>query len=311
MLFFSGEMFVLKILKILKELNNYEYGDIMGLFDRFKKNKAIENNNIKNVTVESNESSNNKIKPKWQHENPEVRLEAVKELDDQKILIDIAKNDLDEDVREEAVLKINDEAVLIDIAKNDEGFCVRKEAIYKITDESVIIDILKNDPRSDIRGVCIRNINDVSVLMDVARNDSYKDNRIAAAIKVGIKNIDDESILIDVAKDAYSWEDRLAAVKKIKDVNVLIDIANNDNTSDVRLEATRRVIEIEPMSVKKIDYEAGLIYIAQHDSYKISEVAKERLKDYQCYKCGKKFDYKPTGFCPDCGGRVGLSTENK
>ena len=39
----------------------------MGLFDKFRK-------------------------PKWQHEDWEVRSEAVKELDDQKILAEIAKN---------------------------------------------------------------------------------------------------------------------------------------------------------------------------------------------------------------------------
>lgn len=46
----------------------------MGLFDRFKK-------------------------PKWQHKNPNVRLEAIEELYDLRILDEMAENDSDEDVR--------------------------------------------------------------------------------------------------------------------------------------------------------------------------------------------------------------------
>lgn len=46
----------------------------MGLFDRFKK-------------------------PKWQHKNPNVRLKAIEELYDLRILEEMAKNDSDEDVR--------------------------------------------------------------------------------------------------------------------------------------------------------------------------------------------------------------------
>ena len=65
----------------------------MGLFDRFKT-------------------------PKWQHKDSKVRLEAVKELNDDDILVDIAKNDSDTDVRKTAISRISDEQFLFDIAKN-------------------------------------------------------------------------------------------------------------------------------------------------------------------------------------------------
>lgn len=55
----------------------------MGLFDRFSK-------------------------PKWQHEDHFVRREAVEKLDDEEILIQIAKNDDEWTVRSDAVEKITD-----------------------------------------------------------------------------------------------------------------------------------------------------------------------------------------------------------
>ena len=45
-------------------------------------------------------------KPKWQSKDWKKRLEAVKELDDQEILIDLAQNDPDKDVREAAVKRL-------------------------------------------------------------------------------------------------------------------------------------------------------------------------------------------------------------
>lgn len=45
-------------------------------------------------------------KPKWQSKDWKKRLEAVKELDDQEILIDLAQNDPDSDVRETAVKRL-------------------------------------------------------------------------------------------------------------------------------------------------------------------------------------------------------------
>jgi hypothetical protein len=65
----------------------------MGLFDKFKK-------------------------PKWKHEDAKVRLEAVNELDDEKILVRIAMDDSNVDVCCEAVKNISDESVLAGIARN-------------------------------------------------------------------------------------------------------------------------------------------------------------------------------------------------
>ncbi len=81
--------------------------------------------------------------PKYKHEDSKIRLESVEKLSDQKILLNIAKNDEDWSVRKAAVEKINDENFLIDIAKNDE-WAVSSKSIEKINNENFLIDISKN-----------------------------------------------------------------------------------------------------------------------------------------------------------------------
>ena len=71
-------------------------------------------------------------KPKWQSKDWKKRLEAVKELDDQEILIDLAQNDPDKDVREAAVKKVDDKAVLISISENDPDLDVREAAVKRL-----------------------------------------------------------------------------------------------------------------------------------------------------------------------------------
>jgi hypothetical protein len=71
-------------------------------------------------------------KPKWQSKYWKKRLEAVKELDDQEILIDLAQNDPDSDVRAAAVKKVNDKSVLISISENDPDLDVREAAVKRL-----------------------------------------------------------------------------------------------------------------------------------------------------------------------------------
>ena len=183
----------------------------MGLFDKFRK-------------------------PKWQHEDWEVRSEAVKELDDQKILAEIAKNDSDYTVRREAVKKISDQSALIDIAKNASDWEVRREAVKKITDESALIDIAKNDSDWEVRREAVKKITDESALIDIAKNDSKE-----YVCEEAVKKITDESALIDIAKNNSWGFARLEAVRKIRDESVLIDIAKNDSKEYVREEAVKKI----------------------------------------------------------------------
>ena len=71
--------------------------------------------------------------PKWQHEDPQKRLEWIEKANPEKhkhqeILIEIAKKEKVLEIQFEAVKKLTNPEILADIAKNDDKYSIRKFA---------------------------------------------------------------------------------------------------------------------------------------------------------------------------------------
>lgn len=60
------------------------------------------------------------LKPKWQHKDPKVRLEAVKNLNDEEKLEKVATADLDENIAIIAVERIRNDEILKNIVENSQ-----------------------------------------------------------------------------------------------------------------------------------------------------------------------------------------------
>lgn len=202
----------------------------MGLFDRFKT-------------------------PKWQHEDSDVRLEAVKELDDQEILIELAKSDNSKYVRREAVKKVTDQNALCDIAKCDDDKVVRKNAANRITEPNLLLELTKSrDSSIKFDAIykfidCLAEQDNQDELIKIARNDEnyamrdyatekitdqnalmelYKNHSSESVRKRALDNITDQKILLEL----YNENPRTEIIEKINDQEVLEDIAlNSDNYS--------------------------------------------------------------------------------
>ena len=56
--------------------------------------------------------------PKWQHKNPETRKQAVSELDDQAILLELVKTDPDSSVQAAALARISTPVVLDELIES-------------------------------------------------------------------------------------------------------------------------------------------------------------------------------------------------
>lgn len=111
----------------------------MGLFDFFK----------------SNQSKLTKI-AKNKDESTEMRCEAISKLENQSILIDLAKNDPDERIRFSAALKVKDVNVLKNIAKNDSSdaaLAALDGIAYSMIPnrESILADLALNASNSRVR----------------------------------------------------------------------------------------------------------------------------------------------------------------
>ncbi len=217
---------------------------------------------------------------KWGSEG----IYAVKSLEDQKLLADIAKNEGKEYLRTAAVKKLEDWEVLDYIAKNDEDNDVRLAAIEKVVikitkadnfiaavekleDQKLLADIAKNCKRVHVRRPAVEKLDPQKwqdLLAEIAKNDEDPLVCIAA-----VKKLNDQKVLAYVAKNDKKYFVRTAAVEKLNDQKLLTDIAKNDENEYVRQAA-----------VKKLNDQKLLSDIARNDENEdVRQAAVEKVKD--------------------------------
>lgn len=139
--------------------------------------------------------------PKWQNRNVRVRREAVTKLKDQKILIDIARNDSNWMVRDVAIDRINDESILIDIAENDKNADIRKKVIKRINNHDILENIAKEENNDSVYGDILKKLYNIDY--DVRKSKT-----------ADIEDIDDEITLLYILNSGGT-DKRLAASNKL------------------------------------------------------------------------------------------------
>ena len=231
------------------------------------------------------------FKPKLQHPNWRIRKAAIQKVTDQKVLIDVAKNDEDRFVREAAITQLTDQKVIVDIAKNDKTYSVRKAAIEKLTDKKSLADIAKNDTTYSVRNSAYKKMGKEDcqqALIDVVRNDKNKNVR-----KVAVEKITDQKVLVDIAKNDKAYSVHKAAIEKIIDQKVIVDIAKNDTTYSVRKAAIERLTDQKTLAdiakndedrffrkaaIKKVTDQKVLVDVAKNDEDRfVREAAIEKV----------------------------------
>lgn len=183
------------------------------------------------------------LKAKWQDDDPQVRKEAIKKLNDVKLLEKIVRNDESEDVRAAAIENIHVNSILMDIAKNDSSCKVRMAAVGNIDDEDeFLIEIAKSDDCIDVRRKAISRIG--------IRNGKYSKRYLR-------DRVDDKLVLAEIAKNPrFNEDDRESAFERIDDVSILEDIAKNALTFNLRKKAIFKI------GINKIDDEQIMADVA-------------------------------------------------
>ncbi len=113
-----------------------------------------------------------------------MRAAAVFSMTDQKLLAEIAKNDLYEKKRTSAFCKLVDQQLLADIAKNDRDWDIRREATRHLMNQEFLADLAKNDASTGVRGAATENLKDLNLLADIAKNDGAQQVRSNAVMKL-------------------------------------------------------------------------------------------------------------------------------
>ncbi|MEO8070020.1 MAG: hypothetical protein ABI652_01350, partial [Acidobacteriota bacterium] len=194
-----------------------------------------------------------KPQPRWKHQDPAVRLEAVKDLDDPGELAILAESDVDIRVRRAAIGRVPDPAVLGRVAAGDPDQDVRDRAADRLvamacrTDHEDVHATSSSSPsspsplsptESDANALqAVRAIADPRRLSTVARSDAAEAVRHDA-----LARIDDERALSSIARHARQEGTALAALARMGAASELLEVALNADHRDVALQAFDRVV---------------------------------------------------------------------
>jgi len=177
-------------------------------------------------TVELRENPN-----KLLHSNPQMRIEAVKHLENNDdLLLKLLNSEKNSAVKEEIVVKIKDINILKKIALKDKDENVRKKAISVIYDEIIMMEILSKEPIAELRKEALKKVTTQKYLIETAINDSDSNVRQEA-----IKKIIDQNALIEIASNEKEIVVRQEALNKIANKAIVNEILKKSNNKELNI----------------------------------------------------------------------------
>ena len=159
-------------------------------------------------------------------------------LDNQKVLIDVAKSSGNELLRRQAVRKITDEIILTDFAINDKNPYIRREAIQNpnLINIDVICEVIRSDFDEFNRIIAIYKIPNKESLLDIIYRESLN-HRLYEINKNANFSLDE--YFSEVLESEHDEYERRIAVNFIKDNDVLENIVLNESNEDIRADAIK------------------------------------------------------------------------
>lgn len=175
-----------------------------------------------------------KPQPRWKHADPVVRLEAVRELDDQVELAILAEGDPDPKVRRAAVDRVTDPAVLGRVTTSDSDSAIQDAA----ADRLLAMAVDENEPAAAV--VAARLVSDTRRLAIIAKGTASESVR-----EIALSRLSDERALGGVARHAKVEQTALAAAARLTDADELLDTVLNSDHKDVAMAAFDRVVNAD------------------------------------------------------------------
>ncbi len=154
-------------------------------------------------------------KPKHRSDNPEIRLQAVMQTDDQSLLAVMARTDSSPRVRRAAVDKIDLSEHLLAVALDGDHIDARIAAVEKIDSQETLAEIIKTRKNLQLMGACFGRITDREILKQIANSSEYN----MSARRMAIENFADESFLSEIHQD----QSEHARAKTPKEIDALIE----------------------------------------------------------------------------------------
>ena len=179
-----------------------------------------------------------KLRPqnKSTHPDPNVRIEAIHELDpaDLDALSAFAKDDADPRVRRVAVARMTDASVLADIVRNESDGGVRDHALAQLVEQAG-----KHDAATAMTAVAaLATLGRERELGTVAKSAGPDEARRAA-----IAAVRDEKILGSIARHAIEAGARLLAIERLSDRGELENVAMRGEHADAAVAAVDKLAD--------------------------------------------------------------------
>ncbi len=186
------------------------------------------------------------FKSRWKHPDEHVREEAVKKLDKDDIIEELAQHDPSPLVRAAAVAKLKNPELIKTIAQTqEEDFSVRKEAMQLLEDDhETLLQI-------------------AAYLLDLpsfkAVNGLYTNQEMLARIAIYAQDpevaleaaarIVNQKLLEQITFHGQIPSGRAETASRLHDQKVLAGLARDDKESAVRLKAVEKLTDMETLSV--------------------------------------------------------------
>lgn len=170
--------------------------------------------------------------------------DCIRQIKDEDVLFDIAKNHDKPSFRELAAANpnLNDDDKLINIVNECNGYALRTTAAAKIRDEKNLTDLLENHYDWHVRREALRNPNlrDNKAFENAAlKDEDYMVRREA------VKHIENQDVLVHLACNDEDAIVRISALKKIRNMDIIVFAAKNDSSWRVREAAVGLIDRID------------------------------------------------------------------
>lgn len=220
-----------------------------------------------------------RAQPRWKHSNPATRTAAVEELplDQQDVLVAVAREDRDPGVRIAALRKVLAPSVIAEVAGQDADIRVREEATTLLVDLAVgafegtelgeslaalaglsdpkqVLTVARTAASDVVARAALDRLQDPGALGSVARRAGHGGIRLEA-----LARLDDAHELAAVAMRSEFKDVSVAAVERLSDRAVLEDIAGRGKNKSAAKRARGLVRAIDDAAAAKAAAEAAAL----------------------------------------------------
>ena len=183
-----------------------------------------------------------RLRPKWQSADAEVRAQAVRELPKGEVdlLAAVAQQDPDPRVRRIALKKLESPRLLLSIADTDGDEALRSFARKRARQRLVHIACDERDLEESRRALAL--LTDASDRASVAERAHFPELRAQA-----FDTLTDDDALFEVVRKAKDPEVRLRALAKITSPQALKKVVFDEASGDLALSALSRIDDLETL----------------------------------------------------------------